>query len=496
MFPFILPLVALVSSGASAPLTLSEGRAIADSVILPASLKAYLEFIASDALEGRDTPSTGLNAAAEFIAFNLKKFGAKPGGDDGTFFQKIKLSKSKFTAEKCTITLPNGKTLKYSDDFYLTQGLQGEVNGAVIYVPKSPDAETVKGKIVVLGKEASGRAAFEAQRMGALAVFKDSGDSATFIRNQKASTFFGGGFRMDGIGGGQIMRGGIDHSVVEKLADGALLSTETPTNLKGTISIHVETTIETTYTQNVVAIVEGSDPALKNEYVALGAHYDHIGTSENKSKKDTIFNGADDDGSGTVAILGIAEAATRAKNKPKRSLLFVWHCGEEKGLWGSEYFNNNPTVPKGAIVAQLNIDMVGRSKPAGDTNRMNANLTDNNSIYVIGTTMMSTRLGQIVQQTNSGYLKLGYDGRYDDPKDPNQFFYRSDHYNYAKNGIPICFWFDGVHEDYHGLGDEVSKIDFDKMSKVARTVFATAVVVANEANRPAVNMPLDRPGRG
>ena len=255
------------------------------------------------------------------------------------------------------------------------------------------------------------------------------------------------------------------------------------------VQIVIVATKETAMTRNVVAIAEGSDPKLKSEFVAMGAHYDHIGMDPTL-KGDQIYNGADDDGSGTVSILNISKAFLTSSARPKRSILFVWHCGEEKGLWGSDYFNNHLTVPKGSIVAQLNIDMVGRSRKAGDTNPLNKSLTGPNAIYVIGTTMMSTRLGEIVHGVNGKYLNLDYDKRYDDPKDPNQFFYRSDHYNYARNGIPICFWFDGEHEDYHRVGDEVSKIDFIKMEKVARTVYLTGVTVANEPTRPAVDKKL------
>jgi len=174
-------------------------------------------------------------------------------------------------------------------------------------------------------------------------------------------------------------------------------------------------------TQNVVAVWEGSDPVLKSEYVAVGAHYDHIGICA-PGTADPICNGADDDGSGTTALLGMAEAISHAKERPKRSVLFVWHCGEEKGLWGSRYFTDYPTIPLDRIVTQLNIDMIGRSKKAGDTNPLNANLSGPNQIYVIGSTMMSTELGQLSERVNKSYLNLQYDLRYDDPADPNRFW--------------------------------------------------------------------------
>ncbi|MBC7807331.1 MAG: M28 family peptidase, partial [Akkermansiaceae bacterium] len=247
--------------------------------------------------------------------------------------------------------------------------------------------------------------------------------------------------------------------------------------------------VENATTQNVVAVWEGSDLRLKNQYVALGAHYDHIGVrSTPDAAGDRINNGADDDGSGTVALLSMAETlASQPDRRPRRSILFVWHCGEEKGLWGSEYFTQNPTVPINAIVTQLNIDMIGRSKANADaTQGRNRTLSDPNTIYVIGSRMLSKELGDVVDKVNNDYTKLSYDLRYDDPNDPNGFYYRSDHYNYAQRGIPIAFFFDGVHADYHRPSDEVDKIDFAKYERVSRTIFLTAVAVANRDKAPAL----------
>jgi Zn-dependent M28 family amino/carboxypeptidase len=205
---------------------------------------------------------------------------------------------------------------------------------------------------------------------------------------------------------------------------------------------------------------------------------------------DTLCNGADDDGSGTTALLGMAEALSKSPTRPKRSVLFVWHCGEEKGLWGSRYFTEFPTVPLDKIVAQINIDMIGRSRKEGDTNSRNAELTGPNAIYLIGSTMMSTELGELVNAVNQSYLNLTFDTKYDDPRDPNRFFFRSDHYNYARKGIPIIFFFDGTHEDYHRPGDTADKIDYEKMEKVTRTIYMTAWEVANRPARLKVDKPL------
>ena len=159
---------------------------------------------------------------------------------------------------------------------------------------------------------------------------------------------------------------------------------------------------------------------------------------------------------------------------------------------GSEFFTSHPTVPIEKITAQLNIDMIGRSKQPGDENPRNATLTGPSAVYVIGSRMLSKQLGEIVDGVNGSFLKLGYDYRYDDPKDPNRFYYRSDHFNYAKHNIPIAFWFDGVHEDYHQAGDEVSKIDFLKMQSIVRTVFLTAGALTDLPSRPALDPKTDK----
>jgi Zn-dependent M28 family amino/carboxypeptidase len=246
--------------------------------------------------------------------------------------------------------------------------------------------------------------------------------------------------------------------------------------------------VEAVKTQNVVAVYEGGDPALKQEYIALGAHYDHIGVST--SGTDRINNGADDDGSGTVALLNMAEALVRANVRTRRSWIFVWHAGEEKGLWGSRFFVEHPTVPLDKIVVQLNVDMIGRSRKPGDPAGSNNVLTGPNETYVIGSKMMSSALGALSERINKDYLDLSFNYKYDEPSDPNRFFFRSDHYNYAKKGIPIIFYFSGVHADYHRVSDELAAIDFTKLERVSRTIYATAYALAELPARPAVDRKL------
>ncbi|MDD8018974.1 MAG: M28 family peptidase, partial [Bacteroidota bacterium] len=255
------------------------------------------------------------------------------------------------------------------------------------------------------------------------------------------------------------------------------------------VSVNISVTNDTETTQNIVASLKGSDAAVKDEFVAFGAHYDHLGTGT-PVNGDSIYNGADDDGSGTAALLSIAETFAHG-SRPKRSLLFVWHCAEEKGLWGSRYFTDNPTIPLNKIVTQLNIDMIGRSKPDTGAASHDEMLTGRHEVFVIGSKMMSTDLGKLNEDINASFLKLSLNYKFDDPKDPLRLFFRSDHYNYAKHEIPIIFYFDGLHEDYHKVSDEVGKIDFEKYLNVTKTIFATGWTLANLPKRPAVDKKVE-----
>ncbi|MEI8281398.1 MAG: M28 family peptidase [Armatimonadota bacterium] len=480
---FLLALATTALFGFTAPQSTSlsyEAATKNATVISGETLKDYLTFIAADALMGRDTPSPGLDAAANFIAFNLKSWGAKPGGDNGTYFQNIQLER--VYLNKTSTQISAGEvTLALGKDFMVNarKFVSGRVAGPLETITKKSDQYDVRGKIVLLGASL-GSEIDQIVKSGALAVIISAESSSTTLNQNEPGLRPAAGHAVDAPMPTPIITASIN----------AFQRLTSLSDTKALITLATNRDIQ--MTRNIVAIAEGSDPKLKAEYVAVGAHYDHVGFDPNLPGPDKIYNGADDDGSGTVSVMNIAKAFLTSSARPKRSILFVWHCGEEKGLWGSDYYNSHLTVPKGSIVAQLNIDMIGRSRKAGDTDPRNKSLTGPNAVYVIGTTMMSTRLGEIVHAVNGKYLKLDYDKLYDDPKDPNQFFYRSDHYNYAKNGIPICFWFDGEHEDYHQVGDEVSKIDFNKMERIARTVYLTGVTVANEPVRPPVDKKLGR----
>lgn len=227
--------------------------------------------------------------------------------------------------------------------------------------------------------------------------------------------------------------------------------------------------------ENVVAYIEGTSKP--DEIVVISAHYDHLGTDAVD-----IFNGADDDGSGTVAVLEIAQAFKKAKNEgngPKRSILFLHLTAEEKGLYGSKWYVQNPLFPLKNHVANLNIDMIGRV----DDDHMRSK----NYVYLIGSDKLSTELHNISEQVNTEFVNLNLDYTYNDENDPNRFYYRSDHYNFAKNNIPIIFYFNGVHKDYHKPTDTAEKINYELLTKRTKLVFHTAWEIANRENRVIVD---------
>jgi Zn-dependent M28 family amino/carboxypeptidase len=229
-------------------------------------------------------------------------------------------------------------------------------------------------------------------------------------------------------------------------------------------------------TENVVAIIEGS--TLPEEYIVISSHLDHEGI-----KNGEIYNGADDDGSGSVALLEIAEAfqaAVEAGNGPKRSIIFLHVSGEEKGLLGSRYYTDNPLYPLANTVANLNIDMVGRTDPKRESD-------NDNYIYLIGSDRLSTELHQVSEAANKATVNLTLDYTYNAEDDPNRFYFRSDHYNFAKNNIPVIFYFNGTHADYHKPTDTVEKIRYDLLAQRAQLVFYTAWELANREQRIVVD---------
>jgi len=249
--------------------------------------------------------------------------------------------------------------------------------------------------------------------------------------------------------------------------------------------------VNTRYTRNVVGIVDGADPTLKDTYIAFGAHYDHIGYVQGalrSGQTDRINNGADDDGSGTATLIGLARAFAHDA-RTKRSEIFVWHAGEEIGLYGSRYFADHPTVSLDRIVAQLNMDMIGRNH--------NDLESEGNTVYTVGAERISTELYNIMIEANASLARpMTLNFQLNDPSDPERVYYRSDHYSYASKGIPIIFFTTNLHSDYRRVTDEVNKILFDKMAHIAQLVYGTGRRVANLDHAPVRDFKGARLGEG
>ena len=527
-------------------------------------LKEWLTYLASDELEGRNTYTEGLGLAAAYIAERLKSWGVKPGGPNGSYFQRAAVlsvkseNNSSITVEAAgqTRTFKNREGISFSSNVGGKQTLTSDQIEFVGYGLNAPLAKhndyadkNVKGKVVVFlgtttpkGMESGpyrralgGRSRYATEQEGAI-----------------ASIGVGGGFRRGGggqpgqgqgpgqgpgqggpAGGGQFggQTDGADFTTVQRLdtpvppavsgqddffeflfsasdvkyaelkdkaSKGEPLPGFTLKNVKVTFNIDPKyQVLRTQYTHNVVGIIEGSDPRLKDTYVAFGAHYDHVGYAEGEviqgasgqirsgargrvtagAVDDRVWNGADDDGSGTVTIMGLAKAFATGP-KPRRSLIFVWHSGEEKGLWGSRFFADYPTVPMEKIVAQVNMDMVGRNR---DNKPEEAN-----SVYIVGSDRISTEFHNITVDANGALTKpLKLDYEMNDPTDLEQIYYRSDHYSYAVKGVPIVFLTTGLHPDYHANTDSVEKINFEKMTRIGQYAYEIGMRTAN-LDRPPV----------
>ncbi|HEX5706699.1 MAG TPA: M28 family peptidase [Pyrinomonadaceae bacterium] len=538
------------SQAAAATAAAATGATLAPAIkeaerITQAGLKEDLLVVADDRMGGRDTPSPGLDAAAKFIADRLAKLKLHPGGDDGTYFQNVTLRSTQVDTARTRADL-SGRQFRYGSDFIPSSYVSGEASAPLVYVghgwvvkPKNINAYEgldVRDKIMIVAGSSSalpkGLTLEEVRTMKAsdwespVSYAQRNGARGLVFVPRDFDRAWRRGLRSVGRSSYQVERfideertdnKGFDNSLPSILPSAAMLdaifageprkgeeilrASVAGEPLKGfaldaskRLSFSTQLQSTTAKTQNVVGIVEGSDRELRKEYVAVSAHYDHVGSEASgggcrPKDGDTICNGADDDGSGTVALLSMAAAFSEGR-RPRRSVLFIWHMGEEKGLMGSEYFTKYPTVPIEKIVALLNIDMIGRSRPAANEDVRNKMLTGPDEIYVVGSRVLSTELGELNDRVNRSYLNLKYNYHYDKPNDPEQLWTRSDHFNYALQGIPIVFFFDGVHEDYHKPSDTPEKIDYRKLERVTRTIFVLASEVANAPRRPVVDKDL------
>jgi Peptidase family M28 len=466
--------------------------------ITSTDLKEYLSIIGSDAMEGRETGKRGQKMAAAFIASHFQEIGLMPPVNGG-YYQTVELYISHVS--DAYVKVGENKYNSSTELLYIgSTDTGGELQGDIIFAGSGSEDDLkqvdVKDKVVLIlvpklkGSLSSFRALSRSVReKGAKILYIVSEDTPEEFRafaEQIKRNFSGGGLSVKKPDANVANKGifVITPAIAEKIFKTTLdklkkaaVDPEKKSLAKikpAKVSYQVSTEITTLKTENVLGYLEGSDK--KDEVILVTAHYDHIGI-ENEGT-DHVNNGADDDGSGTVSVMEIAKTFAQAKKDghgPHRSMVFMTVVGEEKGLLGSEYYVEHPVYPLANTVVDLNIDMVGRTDPE--------HKADNNYVYVIGSDKLSTELHQLSEKTNKDYTQLKFDYTYNDENHPTNLYKRSDHWNFAKNGIPIIFYFDGIHEDYHKPSDEVSKIEFDLLTKRAQLVFYTAWEIANRTNR-------------
>ena len=457
-------------------------------------LKEHLSIIASDDYEGRETTMPGQKKAAAYIENHFKNIGLAPGLGNEGYQQPFPVKVS--DPSKVQIDI-DGNQLTFLEDFYYL-GFVSDTsfsNRDIYYIGYGIDQEgisdyngiDVKGKFVLVKEGipenrddinyewASWRRKLLAAKshgaIGMITIQESFDQKVEIIRSYLANPSM------------QLHEKGLERTIAipniyihKRVADEIIkYESQETTFLKQKINASFRTA-EIKSSENVLGYLEGTD--LKDELVVITAHYDHIGYDNGE-----VCNGADDDGSGTVSVLELAESFMKAKkegNGPRRSILFMTVSGEEKGLFGSYYYSENPVFPLESTVADLNIDMIGRKDSLHEN-------TD--YVYLIGADRISMDLHLINEQVNKEKVNTGLDYKYNHPNDPNHFYMRSDHYNFAKHGIPVIFYFSGVHEDYHKPTDDVEKIDFDALQKRSKLVFYTAWELANRTERIRINSP-------
>lgn len=470
----------------------------AEATITAEDMRDRIAYLASDELAGRDTPSPGLEMAAEYLAAQFQSFRLDPGGDEGGFLQRYPLPLRALDTESVHFGVvnadgSNNQMLEYGVDFFASPAVDHEgrdiQHGSLVYFGDLPEAglpasADVRGRVMVVSLLGTPDRDFRLRAASARRQAEEGGASALLLmlgaefpsemigrmaelsaqpRRVLASpneipVFYVSNAAATGI----LDRGGFDSATAQSLASDGVPIVGIEAHFAA-----LPSTLEDSRPPNVVGIVRGSDPQLRDEYVVFSSHMDHLGVGVADASGDSIYNGADDDASGTAALMEVAEAFATLEKPPARSLLFLAVSGEEKGLLGSRYFSDHPTVPLESIVANINVDMIARNAP--------------DSVVVIGQEYSS--LGPLVQTVASENTLLGLTVA-PDPWPEERFFFRSDHFNFARKEIPALFFFAGVHEDYHQPSDEVDKIDADKAARVARLIFHTAYRIAEDANPP------------
>jgi hypothetical protein len=477
----------------ASPLAAQSAVTRAAGTITPADVARRIGVIADDSMMGRDTPSRGLDLTAQYVASEFKKFGLKPAGDSGGFIQHYPLYRRKLDVANSTI-LFRGEAevpVSFADGALVLFGEAPSqpVIGDMVLLggpvdPAQIPADAVKNKVVVwpidFAKPLPPNAGLVLNSLVAggakLLVVVSNRDSATFAAERDRRLG-------EQVSLGEAQEGGplvieVDERAIIPIVPQAA---EQFTQLRGSTAMILQpvpewsaelvlkqTVLGSAQVPNTIGILEGTDPTLKNEYVVFSAHMDHIGIQP--GKPDSISNGADDDASGTAGVIELAQAFAERGARPKRSILFMTVSGEEKGLWGSGYFADHPTVPLKDIVADLNIDMVGR------------NWKD--TVVAIG--MEHSDLGATLTRVATAHPELRMKPINDIWPEEGLYF-RSDHYNFARKGVPILFFTSGLHDDYHQVTDSPEKIDSEKEARLLRLLFFLGQEIANNPTRPQWN---------
>lgn len=485
--------------------------------ITTSDLKKHLNIIASKEMEGRDTPSPGLEKAADYIASYFQSLGLQPGNNgsykmyyplyrDGVITPSLSINGNQLASETYRV---NNSTQHYHQSFselvFAGYGIKDSSrndfssfdikNKLVVVLDGAPEGYKPAGNSRSFFNPASAfgkiRTVAELGAAGLIIVYDNVNKNnqrrmmsprwSPDDPNAPATPFFSVSIGEQDAANLLKMTNG---NFIENVKQGKLTANVYPCDFHFSYS----KTIETSKAPNVIAVLEGTD--LKDEYLVITAHMDHLG----KRGDSIIYYGADDDGSGTVGVLEIAKAFAKAKAKgkgPRRSIVFMTVSGEEKGLWGSEYYTNHPVFPLEKTTANLNIDMIGRS----DASRKHGDST--NYVYVVGDDKISSELKPISEAMNNKFLKMELDYKFNDPKDPNRIYFRSDHYNFASKGVPIIFYYDGMlGADYHKPSDTPDKINYDLLRKRAQLVFYTAWEMANRNEMLKRDIKLEVPKMG